>query len=258
MNNACPSCGAIYNVAAKDIGRRIKCKKCQTALIVTESGLEADQPAASPPPPPAAAAAPAFEDVAADDDDEEVAPPRKGKGKDRGRRYAGPAGPSLGERLAQVGGIPTIVMGFGAFLVIVFLFMPIIGQAAIQRAEALKSKLEQEQGAKVKKLTPVGKKDITPDDLKKIQDDTEKIRKDYEKQISDAEDDARAERTSNQRAVWFERYGMMFGFLFVMVAALMYMMPDQPPIKRVVGAIILTAQLVLVFIAFIIRGAATG
>src|SRR5581483_814328 len=148
----------------------------------------------------------------------------------------------------------------GAFLVIVFMFMPIIGQAAILRADAGKQKLEQERDDKIKRLLPKGKRvpDLTTDEKKKFDEDSDKIRKDYEKQIETAEDDARAERTSNQRAVWFERYGMMFGFLFVMVGSIMYMMPDQPQIKRVVGAIILTAQLVLVFIAFIIRGAAAG
>ena len=255
MNNACPSCGAVYNVAAKDVGRKIRCKKCQSPLIVTEAGLEVDQPAPAAAPVPAAA--PLVDEA---EDDEEIVSPRKGRGKDRGRRYGGPAGPSLGERIEKIGGVATLVMGFGAFLVIVFLFMPIIGQAAVQRAEAGKQKLEQERDAKIKKLLPKGKKpqDLTGDEQKKFLEDSDKIQKDYDKQISDAEDDARAERTSNQRAVWFERYGMMFGFLFVMVGSIMYMLPEQPQIKRVVGAIILTAQLVLVFIAFIIRGAAAG
>jgi hypothetical protein len=253
VNNACPSCGAIYNVASKDVGRRIRCKKCQSPLIVTEAGLEVDQPASAVP------AAPVV-DEAEMADDEEIVSTRRGRGKDRGRRYSGPAGPGLAERVEKLGGVPTVVMGFGAFLVIVFLFMPIIGQAAIQRAEAGKQKLEQERDAKVKKLVPKGKKpqELTGDEQKKFLEEADKIQKDYEKQISDAEDDARGEVTSNKRAVWFERYGMMFGFLFVMVGSIMYMMPEQPNIRRIVGAIILTAQLVLVFIAFIIRGAATG
>ena len=38
MNNACPSCGAVYAVTAKDIGRKIKCKKCSSALRVDDTG----------------------------------------------------------------------------------------------------------------------------------------------------------------------------------------------------------------------------
>src|SRR5206468_131012 len=144
MNNSCPSCGAIYNVAAKDIGRRIKCKKCQTALIVTENGLEVDQPVV-----PAAAAAPAAPLFDDEDDGDEVVSTKKGK--DRGRRYAGPPGPSLGERLEKVGGIPTLIMGFGAFLVIVFLFLPIIGSAAVSRADGAVKRKEMEQQAKINK-----------------------------------------------------------------------------------------------------------
>ena len=48
MNNSCPSCGAIYNVAQKDIGRRLKCKKCGSSLMVTEAGLEMDGGGAVP------------------------------------------------------------------------------------------------------------------------------------------------------------------------------------------------------------------
>jgi predicted Zn finger-like uncharacterized protein len=40
MNNSCPECGAVYAVAEKDIGRRIACKKCNTALEVTDNGLK--------------------------------------------------------------------------------------------------------------------------------------------------------------------------------------------------------------------------
>jgi predicted Zn finger-like uncharacterized protein len=247
MNNTCPSCGAVYNVAAKDIGRRIKCKKCQTALVVTENGLETDQPAASPPP-PVASAAPAFDDVVADDDDgEEVVSTKKGK-KDRGRRYSGVPGPSLGERLAPVGGLPTIIMGFGAFLVVVFLFMPIIGQAAVARAQANVDRLEQRRAAKLKQMA----KD------KKSAEEIQKSNEEFDKEKEGLNEDVTSETTGNKRARWMEMYGMMFGFLFVMVGSLMFMMPDQPTIRRVVGAIVLTAQLVLVFISFIIRGAVVG
>ena len=47
MNNACPSCGAVYAVTAKDVGRKIKCKKCSSALRVDDDGLVMDGPAAA-------------------------------------------------------------------------------------------------------------------------------------------------------------------------------------------------------------------
>ena len=253
MNNACPSCGAVYAVTPKDVGRKLRCKKCQTALAVTDAGLVVDTPTATARPAPEPVAAAVADDFETGD---EVVTTR---GK-KGRKFTGPRGPGLGELLGKAGGLATVLFGIGAFLVIVYLFMPIIGQAAIQRVEAGKDKLEQERDAKLKKLIPKGKKpqDLTSDEQKKIAEDREKIVKDYAERISEAEDDARSERTSNKRAVWFERYGMMFGFLFVMIGSIMYMMPEQPPIKRIVGAIVITAQMVLVFIAFLIRGVAIG
>lgn len=249
MNNSCPSCGAVYNVAGKDIGRKIRCKKCSSPLIVTEAGLEVDEPAA------AAAREPAntFE---MGDDEEEGGSRKRGKGK----KYAGGGGLDVMQLVRDFGGIATAFFAFGAFLVIVFLFMPIIGAAANERADATKDKLEQERDAKIKKLVPTGKRleDLTSDERKKYDDDAEKIRKDYEKRIGDATDDARAERTGNKRAKWMEMYGMMFGFVFLMFGSLGYMMPTQSNIRRIVGAIVVTAQMVLVFIYFVIRGAATG
>ena len=57
MNNLCPSCGTIYNVTAKNIGRRTICKKCGTGLVVNERGLEIVSPKPAPATPSGAAQA---------------------------------------------------------------------------------------------------------------------------------------------------------------------------------------------------------
>jgi predicted Zn finger-like uncharacterized protein len=241
MNNMCPSCGAIYNVAAKDIGRRIKCKKCGTALEVRETGLaieDANAPLLAPPRP----------DLGPNDDFEEEPPRRK---RDRDRRSSG-LGFNPVVLFAKIGGISTILFGFGAFLVIVFLFMPIIGTAGVERVAAAKEKLEQERDSKIKRLIPKGKRveELTSDEQKKYTEDAEKIRKDYEKQISDAEDDARYERISNKRSRWLEMYGMMFGFLFLTVGCIGYMVPDQSLMRRILGTVVLGVQMIIIFIIF--------
>jgi predicted Zn finger-like uncharacterized protein len=241
MNNMCPSCGAIYNVAAKDIGRRIKCKKCGTALEVRETGLaieDANAPLLVPPRP----------DLDPDDDFEEEPPRRK---RDRDRRSSG-LGFNPVALFAKIGGISTILFGFGAFLVIVFLFMPIIGTAGVERVAAAKEKLEQERDSKIKRLIPKGKRleELTSDEQKKYSEDAEKIRKDYEKQIGEAEDDARYERISNKRSRWIEMYGMMFGFLFLMVGCIGYMVPEQSLMRRILGTVVLGVQMIIIFIIF--------
>ena len=242
----CPSCGAIYNVAAKDIGRRIKCKKCGAGLEVGESGLEVED---------AGAAAPLPAKSASDADFDEIGAPRK-------KRDRQPAGPGLNpmELLAKIGGVSTLLFGFGAFLVIVFLFMPIIGNAAVERVSAAKEKLEQERDGKIKKLIPKGKRleELTSDEQKKYAEDAEKIRKEYEKPLSDAEDDARYERISNKRSRWMEMYGMMFGFLFLMVGSLGYMKPEHTLMRRLLGTIVLGVQVIIIFIIFSAMGGCGG
>ncbi|MDB5309699.1 MAG: hypothetical protein JWO38_3901 [Gemmataceae bacterium] len=90
MNTKCPQCDTSYNVTEAHIGRKVKCKNCSAALIVTENGLEfaaAAVPAvpSSPPvPPPAAAFAfDAGEDDRGPVDEEEPRKPAKSKGRRR-------------------------------------------------------------------------------------------------------------------------------------------------------------------------------
>lgn len=255
MNNTCPSCGAIYNVASKDVGRRIRCKKCSTALMVTDAGLEVEGAGGAAPAPAARPqSAPVEDDF---DDEEEVSPRRSGR---NARKPAKGGGIDVMQIFKDFGGVPTLLFGFGAFLVIVFLFMPIIGVAGTERAAAGKEKLEQERDTKIKRLVPKGKRleDLTSDERKKYDEDAEKIRKDYEKQISDAEDDARAERVSNKRSRWFEMYGMMFGFLFLMAGSIGYMTPGQTTVRRILGTVVLGAQMLIIFMVFAAGGGCGG
>src|SRR5262245_45392852 len=115
MNNACPSCGAVYAVSAKDIGRKIKCKKCSTSLRVDDTGLVVDATSASPPPPPPAQ--PAVAAAVVDDDYDDEDRPKKIK-KPAPRSYD-PNAPSF---LTKIGGIPTVIFCVGLFLVLWFTF----------------------------------------------------------------------------------------------------------------------------------------
>src|ERR1700688_316407 len=103
MNNACPSCGAVYAVTGRDIGRKLKCKKCSSALIVTDAGLVLDGPVASAPQSTSRPVAVDMEDEDADEAEEVVIVSKGKKGKSR----QGRGGPGLGELLGKVGGIPT-------------------------------------------------------------------------------------------------------------------------------------------------------
>jgi hypothetical protein len=39
MNQACPSCGTLYAVSDRNIGRAFTCRKCETRLVVTDGGV---------------------------------------------------------------------------------------------------------------------------------------------------------------------------------------------------------------------------
>ena len=232
MNNACPTCGAIYNVAIKDVGRRIRCKKCGIGLEVHESGLEIETP--NPP----EADAPEVEG------DEFEAP--------RPRKERRPAGPAFNPRelLAKIGGIPTLLFGFGAFLVIVFLFMPIIGTAAVDRAQGASERVDLQWKTKEREMTRE----------KKSSEEIGKAREEFykKKDKESLEEDVGYERISHKRSRWMEMYGMMFGFLFLMAGSIGYMGPEQSLMRRILGTVVLGAQVIIIFIIFSAMGGCGG
>lgn len=221
-------------MAAKDIGRKLKCKKCSTALMVTEAGLEIDGPTAvgsktSP--------------VVVDDGDDDAPVVKKKKGKfDRG--------PGVNP-LDAIGGIPTVLFGFGVFLVIVFTSLPIIGAAGSDRAAAYVDKLKLERDAKIKTLEPKKKQaEWTSDEAKKYGDEAQKVTEDYDKKLKDAAIDAEGTKISNRRDVWMERYGLMFGFIFVAFGCLGYLRTEQPLVLKIVAAVVLAFMMIVMFSTF--------
>ena len=194
MNNACPTCGAVYAVTTKDIGRKLKCKKCSTALAVTDAGLVVDGSAAGHPGRPVAC--------------RRLRHRRRRSREHRGRRrrsYSGRRGPGLGETLAKIGGIPTILFGFGTFLVLWFTFMDPIGQAAIDRAQMAEvARFDYEQQAELKKLLPKGKKsplELEGDERKTYDEKAKKINEDYEKRAEDAKEKPPAPPSTTLRSM---------------------------------------------------------
>lgn len=246
MNTNCPGCDAIYNVASKDIGRKLKCKKCGMALKVTDAGLEEDRPGA-PASDPRPGSAPAAAVVVADEDDEPVV--KKGKGS----KYARTPGVNPLAALAGIGGVPTVLFAFGAFLTIVYLFMPLISVASESRADGAVDQLEQEAKVEARKKLPKGKtnpRELTPEEATAYQAELVKINEKYQPKITEAKDSVEDAKISRKRSLWFDRYGMMFGFIFLMFGSLGYLLNPEPGIRRIVGAIVLLGQLIIIFLVF--------
>jgi predicted Zn finger-like uncharacterized protein len=236
MNNSCPSCGAIYNVAQKDIGRRIKCKKCHTPLIVTNAGLEVDQPAAPAP-------APVELDDTFDTGDDAVVAPKRGRDRDRGRRY-GAGGFDPSEALAKIGGVPTLLFGFGTFLVIFTIFMDRIGEAKVERRRASVDEARADHDREIKAIND--NKDL------KESDKSDRIKKEneqFEKDIKSLAEDVQAAQIGARKSKYWDSYFMMFGFLLVAFGSLGYLRSAQPLTLRIVAAVVLAAVLLLSFLS---------
>jgi hypothetical protein len=236
MNNTCPQCQAVYNVQQKDVGRRIACKKCGARLIVDPTGLVYDTAGSATATPGVAVAQPA------DDDDLGGMAPTP-----RARRGGGGLMAGL-----SVLDVPTWLLGAGAFLVIVFLFRPLIDQAVVASTDAERDRIGLNEEIARQAFEKQEKKSETEikaraDAAKKAAENLEAVQRDV----------AKAKIDAKQNSTWNLR-GMTLGFLLLAVASIGYISSPTPGVRRTVGAILLVSQLVLIFTVFTFGGAFAG
>lgn len=226
MNKLCPGCNTAYNVGPPDVGREFSCFKCNAALVVRKDGIQLANAPAAP-----AAANPA---VSATEDASDS--PRGGASPWRGA-------------IGRFADVPTWLFGIGAFLVILFLFFPLINKAKIARAEAAikagqlhDDRMERELKQKLQDKKDVG---ITDEELRR------KAREAWTKQKERMQSDLDELSVEVQQSDYGYTWGMMLGFLFLAAAALGYLSPTQPPIRRVVGSIVILAEVLLIFLKYV-------
>lgn len=222
MNNNCPSpgCGAVYNLTSAHVGRSFTCKKCNAQLVVTAAGLELSGP-------PSFSPMDAGSDYVADD---QPAPSRGGRSRGRG---GDPIGQVINWLKTEVF---TLVMGAGLFLMILFLFMPLIDDAKVER-----------QKSRISTQTNKMLKEKDKDKQKKwVEDDRPKMYDEY----LDLQDSA-------TRWNYWYNWGMMWGFFLAAAGGLGYLSPQQGITRRVVGAVVVAGQVVVIVIAFVIASMAT-
>lgn len=239
MNDTCPSCGAIYNVAVKDIGRRLKCKKCSAALTVTDLGLARDDGADAPHGAP--------DRHAPDEADYGPVP----------RRRAG----SGGNPLVAIGGVPGLLFGIGILFVLFFTFLQALSAASNQRAAEYEKKLALEEEVRIRKLLPKGKKDraeLDADQQKRYDEDKKKIEDEYAGPKKEAEEDKRATEIGNRRSKLYEGYGTMLGFVLVSFGCLGFLRTREALLLRIVAGVILTGMVLGLFRLALGTGAGIG
>jgi hypothetical protein len=94
------------------------------------------------------------------------------------------------------------------------------------------------------------------DDKKEVSPADEELRKKgregWLKQKERLQDDVEELTVSADRSGYWYTWGMLLGFLFLAFAALGYLNPAQPTIRRVVGAIVIVAEVLLIFMRYIV------
>ena len=165
----------------------------------------------------------------------------------KAKKYSGPKGPGLGERIAKIGGIPTILFGIGTFLVIWFTFMEPIGEAAITRAQA-KSKAPN-RTARPSSRSFCRRARNRHSNWKAM---SGKTYEDKAKKINERLREARSGCTRKKQApprsitlvpMWFDKYGQLFGFVFLAFGCIGYLRTEQPLVMRIVAAVVLALML---------------
>ena len=219
MRNACPTCETVYAVTPKDVGRRIVCKKCGATLVIDDDGFRVETP-----PRPA-----------------EPMPLRE----ERPRAARPPREPLMAPLWARVKPYldpPTAAFAAGVFLVIVSLFMPLIGKAKVERRQAAITEERLYTDDLIKQLR--AGKTANEERIKKVEEDWQKRRETLELDVKYAE-------VGNQMSTYWDRYWLLAGFLLLGFGAIGFMRDTQPLIRRIVGAVVVTAQMLLVFATMI-------
>jgi hypothetical protein len=220
------------------VGHRFTCKKCGADLVVGSGGLEvagADQGAG---------------DFALVDPEGGAAPARSSRG-----RAGSVALQNIWERF--LADSASWLFGIGVVLAVIFLFFPIIDTTKVGSYQALVTAGDQRQSRLDREL--LQKKQKEPAKNYDAEDKTRKEAKEkWDEQKKELEEDVEDARTSSRRNIYWYTWGMLWGFMFLAVGALGFLKTQQTTIRRVVGAIILCAMVVLIFMVFLISSAVSS
>lgn len=253
MRNACPKCQTVYAVTPADVGRRIICTKCNAALVIDDDGFRlTDGSGASKVAPPPKVESKADDrdrpsrrpqDDDEDDSDERPLPRRRDRESDEvpARRNRPSVDPFA--LVKQFFDLPTAVFGVGVVLVLWFLFMPIIAGASQKWYSA---RVEDEQlahEAELQRLRDRG----TPENIPKLEEEWRKRKEKLER-------DEKWVGIKNRQGEYWDRAGSLFGFIVTAVGSIGMLTTYQPTVKKVVGAVVVSAMMLLVFITFVVKG----
>jgi hypothetical protein len=228
VNKLCPGCGTAYNLSPADAGREFSCFKCNASLIVRKDGIQLVETRAAMP-------------------IVEAAPLEIESSPAKGRSTALQRGAVLSRWFHQVADTPTWLFGFGTFLVILCLFFPLIDQAKVNRAKGAieAGQLREERLDREIK----DKKDVSPSE----EEVRKRAKENWAKEKDRLQEESATQGIAAKQNDYWYLWGMMLGFMILAVAALGYLNLTQPVIRRIIGAIVILAEVLLIFLKFIVR-----
>ena len=249
MQIACPNsaCGAPYTVSQQHLGRQFACRKCGAMIAVDESGARLVSAAMQP----AGAAAETNANAAWESSSEvsDVPAYTPAPASMRRTRRRGSTGIPLVDQLLE--DPTTLAFAIGSVIVIFFLFMPILDVAkADRRAAAVRAgdMTQQRLDREMQRKQQDGEK-LSSSEL----DEAKNRRQAWEKEKTEMEEDVEQARVDADSGRYWYTWGTMVGFLVLVVAALGYMTPAQPTVRKVTGSIIVCSILLLVFFRILAR-----
>jgi hypothetical protein len=248
MINLCPQrgCDAVYNLGPADVGRTFACKKCGTPLVVEADGLRIAYPQA---------------EVVDDPPDD---PPRLARARSAPARQETSSMPATTPERTVLSILFTWLFALGTLLVVLFLFLPLLDLTRIQGKRAVITAGDRKQQRLDDRLRSRDKdlfrlpdaKDKNADRKGPTEKELERRKEDkeaWEAKKKDLEDETSEAETAARKSNYAYTWGMLIGFLILAVASVGFLSPSQPGVRRVVGAIVLAAQVLLVFLVFLMR-----
>jgi hypothetical protein len=235
MVEICPQqgCTAVHHLSANDLGQPFTCRKCGATLVFTPQGLKLAAAVGQPP-----TVVPVISDVSRDDP--RPAPDASTPSQPRSSMTPEPPAP----RAADI--VFMIMFAAGAFLVIVFLFCPILDQLRIRSKQADIDAGDRKVGIdRFKKDLPFGDDKDKPKDKQDERESWEKKKKTLKENMDDAE-------TQAIQSHYYYTWGMLVGFLLLAMSSVGFLSRSQTTAHKVLGTIVLAAVVLLVFFMYLI------
>jgi hypothetical protein len=171
----------------------------------------------------------------------------------------------------------TALFAAGTVLIIIFVFLPILDLSRISWEEGRKSAASQPVNQAHREVNALQKKRLNkkqdfdeqpvknPDkgpkkdekeekgkkaELEKLEKRVEEAQKDYDRELPNLENNIESARNHAALAQYPYKWGMFAGYLLLAIGSIGYLHPGQNTTRRVVGGVIICAQVVLIFWVF--------